>query len=258
MALLTTGNDGMGGLNLLGGGDGGGMGGIGGGLLLGLLLGRGGLLGNNVADGVAANSVNTLESTMNTNAIMASLADIKASVPFNEAQVQLALSQVAAQLTAQATANNHALGSQIGAVNLSQVQGFAGVARDIAQVDTNIAATGTAVMMAVRDDGDKTRALITNNLIAELQADKVILANEVSELRNDSLRERDRHGVEITMTNNQNQNQLQFQEQRQTQNQIASILAGLSQSIHATNQAINIGSGGLIANPNNNNTNVRA
>jgi len=236
-------------MGLLGGGN------DGGGTVLGLLLGmmfgnNRGMFGNNA--GADSNIVTT------TDLIQQTLGDIKASIPYNEAQVQLALAQSMASLTGQMNANTQHLSSEMTAAAVAAATNTAALARDIASVDTNVDRQATAIQMTIKDDGEKTRALITSNQIAELNQKLTIAQTEALELRQRNERDRDRHGIEISMTNNQNQNQLQFQAQSQTLNTLANGVIQALQSIQATNQAINIGSGGLVANPNNNNTNVRA
>lgn len=202
-------------------------------------------------------SLNALQGSFDTNSILAKLATIEAAVPYNEAQMQLALAGSTASLTAQANSNVLAV---INGQHLSQLencQSFAGVARDIAAVDTNVDRQSTAIQVAIRDDGEKTRALITSNTIAELNQRLTVAQQEALELRNNGARERDRHGVEITMTNNQNQNQLQFQAQAQVLSTLSHGVIDAIQSIRATNSAINIG-GTQLASPTNTNSNVRA
>jgi hypothetical protein len=63
-------------------------------------------------------------------------------------------------------------------------------------------------------------------------------------------------GIEVTTTNNINQMQSQ-QQQQQQYGQLANMIWGLGQSIRSTNEAINVGSGTLTANPANTNTNIR-
>lgn len=245
MALLTSGSDGMGGLNLLGGSDSGT--GLGGGLLLGLLLGRTNLLGGNGADAAAVSTLNA--NTLDT--IQTSLGDIKASVPYNEAQVQLAISAALAQLTNQNNSNTQAIQAGLTAAQLTASTNAALAARDSAAISSAIRESETATLIAINNDGEKTRSLITSNTIADLNAKLVISANEAAELREQASRSEATHGINITMLNNQNQNQLQFQQQQQTMNTLAQILSGMNQQI--TNQAINIGSGRQTANPNNTN-----
>jgi len=223
-------------------------------LMLSLLSrgGPGGFGGTGDGTGVAALNSNTLD------IIQSQLGDIKASVPLAEGQVQLALAGATAQLMGQANSNTQALQAGQTAAALTASQNAAMSARDIASVAQTVVTDGALTRATVVSEAQTTRALITSNQIAELNRLAAERQDEIIELRSNNRADRDRHGVEITMTNNQNQNQLQFQQQSQVMGTLANVLAGLTQSIHATNQAINIGSGGLVANPNNNNTNVRA
>jgi len=245
-------DSGMGGGDILGFGGGNSGGGILSGLILGALLGnnRGGLLGGGNGNGADV----VTQADLNAQA----LGDIKASIPFNEAQVQLALAGSSAGINAQANANTNVIQMQLTQAALNAANIAALISRDIASVDTNVDRSAAATQSAIHADGEATRALITANTIAELNQRLTVAQLEASELRANNARDRDRHGVEITMTNNQNQNQLQFQEQRQSQSQLLGLIASMSQNINATNQAINIGSGRQTANPDNNNTNVRA
>lgn len=242
------------GLNFTAGSSDSGLGGgMGMGFLLGALLGRGGLgLGGAGAEAVASCRDCVTNESLN----QQTLGDIKASIPFAESQSQLAMAGNTAQLIANATANTMALQAGQNAAALAAATNAALVARDIAAVDTNVDRQSTAIQVALKDDGEKTRALIQSIDKANDSRLIVAQANEIIELKNSNARDRDRHGVEITMTNNQNQNQLNFQQQTQAFNQLATILAGLQQSIHATNQAINIG-GTQLASPTNSNTNVK-
>lgn len=188
-------------------------------LLLGLLGGNG--FNRNSKDCVDQASLNGLQDGLNTNAILAKLASIEAAVPYNEAQVQLALAGLADQLTRTITNGNTALmqgqfNLQLGQANsTSAIQSqlaanTASVLSGLSNVDTNIDRSTCAVINAVRDDGNSTRALITENVIQDLRDDKVILANKLAEERSEARRDRDRHGLEITMIQNQNNQQMQF------------------------------------------------
>lgn len=236
------GNDGLG----LGGG-------VLGGVLLGSMLGRnGGIFGGNGGDSAAVG----LQSSIDTNTILQTLGDIKASVPLAEAQVQLALAGQAASLT-----------DQIGTATLANLQGQSALglgianalstAKDLAAAQTqtltaHIGAVGNAVdrnlyqmSMVVKDDGEKTRALITSNQIAELNRLAAERQDEILELRGEGRRRDDRQGIEISMINNQNQNQLQFQAQQQALIQLGHMLADVSQVARATNSNVIVGNTGL-------------
>jgi len=252
------------------GGGFGGMGGGGllGGVLIGALLGnRGGLFGSNneVAD------VGNIESVVNTNAILTGLADIKAAVPYNEAQVQLALASAVLTLTAANTADTQYLSQGQTAIQLAQQAIAANLSRDLGLVSTQVATgfgelnsnverTGWTLSREISNDGEKTRSLISSIDRENLNRIITTQASELVELRNESSRERDRHGIEITMTNIQNQNQLQAQSQNQALNTIAAAVYDVSQVARATNSNVIVGNSGATgvgsqtANP----TNVRA
>ncbi len=255
-------------------------GGLLGGLLVGALLSRGGLFGNadgNVAAGTAANS---MQSSIDTNTILQSLGDIKAAVPLAEGQMQLALAGAQSDITSQmltqsmalmngiagakeagvAAANQNALLLTTGFNNTKDAVDSLSTQVAIGQgvTNTNIERLGWQLSTAITNDGEKTRALITSNQIADLNRLAQERQDEIIELRHNASLATQQRAIEINMTNNQNQNQLQFQQQAQALNTLANGLATALQNIQATNQAINIGSGLMQANPTNTNTNVRA
>lgn len=229
-----------------------------GGLILGSLLRNNGNLFGGV-DGVAGGGVATqagVQSVVNQSAIQQELADVKAAIPYNEAQVQLALAAAQTALTAQI--NNASAVTQTGFANtqnqLNQVEniilsGF----KDV----SNSVTTGTLLTQAaIKDDGEKTRALITSQYEATLNRQLTEANNALVELRSDArLAERTR-GIEVNTTNNINQMQQQQQAQQQF-GQLANLIYGLGQQIRSTNEAINVGSGTQTANPVNTNTNIR-
>lgn len=190
--------------------------------------------------------------------LMQTLGDIKAAVPLAEAQVQLALAGVQNDITSNVTASHQATQATLTANMLANANSFSNVARDVANSVTIGERNTASIIQAVSLEGSRTRDLITSNTITELHRIAAERADEISDLRSARDRDRDRHGIEITMTNNQNQNQMQFQAQAQVMQTLSHGLVDALQNIRATNQAINIGSGKQIANPDNNNTNVRA
>jgi hypothetical protein len=239
-------------------------------LLLGLLGGNGGI--GNRKDCVDQASLNGLQDGLNTNAILGKLGAIEAAIPYNEAQVQLALAGLGDQLTRTITNGQIALMQGQSALQLAEATSTAAIQNNIcstaqtllagqAAINTNIDRTATTVVNAIRDDGNATRALITENVIQGLRDDKVILANELAEIRNERNRDRDRHGIEVTTIVNQQQAQLQFQEQRQRLDMLTNHLCGISGQIaRATNSNVIVGNTGAVgtgtqtANP----TNVNA
>lgn len=265
--------------NLGGRGSGDGFGGSG--IFMGLLLGA--LLRNNNLFGGGGDGAGVaLQNTVDTNAILQTLGDIKAAVPLSEAQLQLAIANASSDTIAQtlqqtigltsqiagakdatvsAAANianliqnvNNGLGDKIDANTTQQAIGFGGI-------NTAIERNGWQVTQAINADGEKTRALIQS---IDKQNDSRLItsqANEIIELRAERARDADRHGIEINMINNQNQNQLQFQQQAQVLAQLANVIADVGQVARATNQQLIIGNSGVTSGGNQtaNPTNVRA
>jgi hypothetical protein len=105
-------------------------------------------------------------------------------------------------------------------------------------------------------DGEKTRALITQQYEINLQRQLADANAAIIELRGREFSGNAARGVEVTTTNNINQMQQQQQQQAQY-GQLANLIWGLGQQIRSTNEAINVGSGTLTANPANTNTNIR-
>lgn len=247
MATLT--EDIVGGRGLALAGDGVGFGGGGAmGLILGLLLARGGLLGNDVRrdcdDCVTNESLN-----------QQTLGDIKASIPLSEAQVQLAMAGLQASLSGQATADTQYLSNSLTQTQLAIQAATSALARDIASVDTNVDRQSTAIQVAIKDDGEKTRALITNNQIAELNQRLTVAQLENAENRAVIREQSNSHNVTVQVNQQQAQNQLQFQQQNFLLNQ---LLNGFGQIARATNSNVVVGSTGVGTTQTANPTNVMA
>jgi hypothetical protein len=212
---------------------GGGMGGIGGngmvgGLLLGALLrnGRGGFLGGEGGDGCGPAI-----------ALTSKLGDIQGEI-------------------CEAAGN---VNQTLGALALGIQQAFAVTNTAIATVSREVCEVGCSIKEAVFTDGERTRALITANFNTE-RSEKINELNaRVIELQHAHRSAGHAREVEVNVTQQVNQQQAQVQMQRQFDD-IRSCLSHFAndlQVIRATNQAINIG-GTQLANPTNNNNNVRA
>jgi len=93
-------------------------------------------------------------------------------------------------------------------------------------------------LAAITNDGDKTRALISEINVAQLNREITVVSNELAEARGDHRSARD--GVNVT--NNINQNQAQAQQQQQ-QFLTNGLLSQLIAAQHATNTAVTIGNG---------------
>ena len=277
-------NPGMG--NNSGGAMGAGLGaGVLGGVLGGALLGnnKGGLFGNNGGDPVIgpnlvthdslATQLGTVTETLNNTTILQTLGDIKASIPYNEAQVQLALSQTQASLTSQINQAYINTNSELGQISRDITNAasniLAGQVSTREAVNANGAANLTATLNSkfelastVRDDGDKTRALIESINSANLSRQLSVAESALLEQRAIG-RSRD---VEVNVTQNVAQNQAQaqqqFQQQQQflTTNNLLQAILSQAQIAQATNQSLVIGNtgyasaGAQTANP----VNVRA
>lgn len=240
--------------------DGGMFGGNGliGGLILGSLLRNNGNLFGGTNDG-AVGAVATqagVQSVVNQSAIQQELADIKAAIPYNEAQVQLALANAQTALTAQI--NNASQVTQNGFANtqnqLNQVENV--LLSGLKELNGNVNTGTLLTQAAIKDDGEKTRALITSQYEATLNRQLSDANAQIIALQTKAASEATARGVEITTTNNINQMQQQQQQQQQW-GQLYNTLWGLAQSIRSTNEAINVGTGTLTANPVNTNTNIR-
>ena len=220
--------------------------GLGGGLLLGLLLGRGGLLGNeqNRADVVTQADLNAQ-----------TLGDIKASIPFNEAQVQLALAGATASINQNVNTSTQGIMQNQNAFALAQANLAASLSREIGGVDTNVDRQSTAIQQAIFADGERTRSLINSNRIADLEQQLT-----VAQLRETEQRSINRELVNTnTVTIQMNQQQSQQQQQMQyLQWQLSNLLGSVNQVARATNSSVVVGSNGVNGNQTANPTNVSA
>jgi hypothetical protein len=263
---------GYGGLGGAGAGAGAGLGaGLLGGILGGALLGGRGLFG---ADGrvggegcvtptqLTAALAGVQDTQMNTN-VLTQLAAISAQIPAAEGQVQLALSQTQGQLS-----------NQIGQQSLAIAQGFGNAAQQTSAAQASIIAVSETVkdainlssgalqlaianntaqglqntnqiVSAVRDDGDKTRALIVAQNEATLRNEITALQIRLQEQQATATA----RGTEVNVTQQVNQVQAQAQAQQQQQQQlillntIAGHLVGLQNAV-ATNSNMIIGNTG--------------
>ncbi len=240
-----------------GGGFDGGLGGGGmlGGLLIGALLGRGGLGGLGGAGAVGTDAALLASLATKEDLNQQTLGDIKAAIPYNEAQVQLALQGVLASLTTQNTNNTQYITSQNQAAALAAATNAALITRDIATVDTNVDRQSTAIQIAIKDDGEKTRALITANQIADLNQRLTVAQLENSENRAINREQNNSHNITTTVNTNQQQAQLQSQRQDFLLNQLVS---GFGQIARATNSQVVVGSSGVVGTQSANPTNVNA
>lgn len=220
-------------------------GGLGGGLLLGLLLGRAGIFGGQNDGGCVTPEMLNQQT----------LGDIKAAIPYNEAQVQLALAGATATLSGQANSNTQYLSNQTQALAIAQMQLAAGLSSEITAVDTNVDRQSTAIQQAIYADGERTRQLITTNQIADLQQRLTVSQLENSENRSIIREQNNSHNMTVTV------NQAQAQQQQQLQYlqwQLAALNGGVGQIARATNSSVVVGSTGVGTQQTANPTNVSA
>lgn len=242
-----------------GGSEGMGLGGgIGGGLLGGILAGAlfGGGLGNRRdGEGCVTPSMLTaglagVTDTLQNTTVVQTLGSIQAAIPLAEAQVQLALagSQAAVvnqvNLGTMATINGQAL------INKNVSDAIASSLASQTSIKESIAAYGVANLNATKDaqfalativkeDGEKTRALITSNTISELQRQLTVAQTAALE---DRLTNRARETeITITNTNTATAQQVQSQAQLQAQSQAIIQLSGLINNLAGDIQSVRQG-----------------
>ena len=258
--------------------------GLGAGLVGGLLGGQ--LFGNDrnrnnvndinvVTPALLASSLAQVTDTAQSTTILQTLGDIKASIPLAEGQVQLALAGSQADINGNinlAVQSNMvgqaAITSRISDSLGVAIAGQAGINKNISDslataiagqgvirdtVLTTGAALGAAinqnrydVTTAVRDDGDRTRALIVSQNDAMLNRELAVAQAALLEQRAIG-RSRDVE-VNVTQSVTQNQNNLQQQSQSQQQFQILANLAaqvgnlaGDIQAVRQTQSNVNFG-----------------
>lgn len=254
----------IGGGGMGGGGLGAGLGGgLLGGILGGSLLGGNGLGNrNNVGEGCVTPSMLTAGLTGVTDAVqnttvVQTLGAIQAAIPLAESQTQLAIAVAQSELAGQInTANIANLGGQA-MINKNVSDAIASSLASQTSIKESVAAYGVANLNAtkdaqfalatiVKDDGEKTRALITSNTISELQRQLTVAQTGALE---DRLTNRARETeINITNTNTANAQQMQVQGQVQAQSQaiiqlsaLVSNLCGDIQAVRATTSNVNFG-----------------
>jgi hypothetical protein len=224
----------------VGGGDG--MGGIGGGLLLGALLGGGGLFGRGRDHDHGGHCPTPVDVNVHDHSPHCPpAADYS---PAFIAAILNNLNNISAAIPTSALETQGTINTAIGSLALGTQQGFASVKDSVQSAATaNLLATNAAerttlvsqaavlaavaeskfdLAVAVRDDGDKTRAQIALYHEADLQRQLAVAQNALTEERGHSrIRE-----VEVNVSQTVNQQQVQAQAQLQQQQQ-ANFLAGI-------------------------------
>jgi hypothetical protein len=248
---------------MMGGGDGGLGFGSGGGLIGGLILGsllrngNGGLFGGDGAGAVGGAVLrNPPEQNQANMDLMQAVGAVDKAVAVSTAAMEA--SQANQTIGLNAAINGLAQGLSLRVDNVKDIVNANSVAlmQGQAAINQNIMENRYELSKDISNDGEKTRALITQQYELNLQRQLADANAAIIELRGDNrLAERTR-GIEVTTTNNINQMQQQQQQQAQY-GQLANLIWGLSQNITNANGAINVGSGTQTSTPTNTNTNIR-
>lgn len=233
-----------------------GGGGLIGGLILGSLLrNNGNLFGGNdgAAGAVLRNPPEQNQANMD---LMGAIGGVDKAVAVGTAAMEASQAAQTTAMQAQLSQVAQATVAQITGVKEAVNAGTMVLAQQLNGVQQQVMQNRYELSKDISTDGDKTRALITAQYEASLNrqlsdANAAVIALQAKF----ETAERSR-GVEVTTTNNINQMQQQQQQQAQ-HGQLASLIWGLQQSIRSNNEAINVGSGTLTANPTNTNTNIR-
>ena len=240
-----------------GGGDGGLGFGSGGGLIGGLILGsllrngQGGLFGGG-GDGAAAGGAmlrSPPEQSAANMSLMQAIGAVDKSVAVNAATFEASQATQSLGITSQLASVASSLTNNLNQVNTNVMQGNA-------LINQTIMENRYELSKDVSNDGDKTRALITQQYEINLQRQLSDANAAIIELRSRDYAGSAARGVEVTTTNNINQMQQQQQQQAQY-GQLANLIWSLGQNIRNDNAAINVGSGTQTSTPTNTNTNIR-
>lgn len=178
--------------------------------------------------------------------VAVSTAAMEASQAQQSSTIQSQLSGVAAALTG--TVNG--VKDSVNAIGMMLTNQISAVDRSVMENRYELAKDITA-------DGDRTRTLITAQYEATLNRQLQEANAALIEARSEERAYRRSRDNEVTVTQTVNQAQQQAQQQSQF-DRLYHMVNDASQSIKATNQAINFGSGTLTANPTNTTSNNRA
>jgi len=256
-AMMMAALAGRGGDGLFGGGAGGG--GVIGGLILGSLLrNNGNLFGGNDGAGVVGGAVlrNPPEQNQANMDLMAAIGAVDKATAVATAAMEASQANQTIGITSQFNNTTASLASRVDGVKEAVNAGTMVLAQQLNGVQQQVMQNRYELSKDISNDGEKTRALITQQYEMNLQRQLADANAAIIELRNREHAGTAARGVEVTTTNNINQMQQQQQQQAQY-GQLANLIWTLGQQIRSNNEAINVGSGTLTANPTNTNTNIR-
>ena len=229
-----------------------------GGLILGSLLrNNGNLFGGDGAGAVAGATLrNPPEQNQANMDIMGAIGAVDKAVAVSTAAIENSNSQQTNMLSGQLSQVAQATVGQITGVKEAVNAGTMVLAQQLAGLTQTTMENRYELSKDIQNDGDKTRALLTQQYEATLNRQLGEANAALVELRSQIALGNATRGVEVNTTNNINQMQQQQQQQQQF-GQLANLIWGLGQQIRSNNEAINVGSGTQTANPVNTNTNIR-
>ncbi len=246
-----------GGGDILGMGGGGLSGGLIGGLILGSLLRNNGNLfgndGNGVGGAVLRNPPEQNQANMD---LMAAIGAVDKATAVATAAMEASQANQTIGITSQFNNTTASLAARVDGVKEAVNAGTMVIAQQLAGLSQTTMENRYELSKDISADGDKTRALLTQQYEAALNRQLSDANAAVIALQTRFENAERSRGVEVTTTNNINQMQQQSQQQQQY-GHLYNAIWGLAQSIRSNNEAINVGSGTLTASPTNTNTNIR-
>lgn len=247
---------GAGGTDGLFGGSGGGL--VGGLILGSLLRNNGNLFGNGNVEGAALGATlrNPPEQNQANMDLMAGIGAVDKAVAVGTAAMEASQAAQSASIVSQLNSITGSLATRVEGVKDVVNANSVALMQGQNAIQQNVMENRYELSKDISSDGEKTRALITQQYEATLNRQLGEANAALIELRTQAAIAERTRGVEVNTTNNINQMQQQQQQQAQY-GQLANLIWALGQQIRSTNEAINVGSGVLTANPANTNTNIR-
>jgi hypothetical protein len=223
-----------------------------------LLRNNGNLFGGNGGEGAALGATlrNPPEQNQANMSLMQSIGAVDKAVAVSTAAMEASQANQTIGFTSQLNNVTGSLAARIDSTKEAVNAGTMVLAQQLNGLQQQVMENRYELSRDINNDGDKTRALITQQYELNLQRQLADANAAIIELRGREHSSVIGRGVEVTTTNNINQMQQQ-QQQQQQYGQLANLIWGLGQQIRSTNEAINVGSGTLTANPANTNTNIR-
>ena len=159
-------------------------------------------------------SENAINATVNSTAQTALVQQLQSQIANlqGQADIKAAIATSTGAVVNELHESTQQIGNQLDGITVSMLNGFNNVTREI----TN--------------DGDKTRALITANMVTDLN-------NQIADLRTQ------RHVADsgVNVTNNINQNQLQMQQQQQLSSIVGALGSVVGELQRNTQSVVNLG-----------------